>query len=231
MLRINKFHGRFANQLLLYATLRQRAGDDYQCAPWIGQKLFGLDDPKIEGPGENLKDFAKHSKDYDKVLFQHLFVPTQSVRYRAHRLFDALPGKTTIGLHLRRGDYGTFRRKSARWCFVAPTEWYKEWLEHNDIKNAVLVICSDEPDKVLDDFSGYDAVVPDNTIPEAPYYSDFYALTQCDIVLISNSTFGFAASMLNRKAVAFFRPKLSERKLIPYDPWYAPVVFKEERYE
>ena len=49
-------------------------------------------------------------------------------------------------------------------------------------------------------------------------------------MLISNSTFGFVASMLNKKAKQFWRPRLSEKKLIQYNPWNAPVVFKDERY-
>ena len=55
-------------------------------------------------------------------------------------------GRTVIGLHLRRGDYGTFRRRSARWAFVAPTWWYIDWLEQNRHRfpESVLLIASDD---------------------------------------------------------------------------------------
>jgi len=219
---------------LQYATLRQRAGAEYQCAPWPGQHLFGLTDPSVQGVGEDCPVFPKDSRDYDKALFRRLFVPTQSVHYRVTRFIDTLRGRghTLVGLHLRRGDYGTFTRPSAKWCFVAPTQWYTDWIsDHYDkLHDPVFIIASDEPQKVLADFRAYHVATAPDAVPEAPFYADFYALTQCDIMLISNSTFGFTASMLNERAAAFYRPRLSAEALVAYEPWDAPVVFKDEKY-
>jgi hypothetical protein len=57
------------------------------------------------------------------------------------------------------------------------------------------------------------------------FYTDFFILGHCDVVCISNSTFSFAASMLNTNASTFFRPHwdLSSR-FTPFDPWYSPPV-------
>jgi hypothetical protein len=141
-------------------------------------------------------------------------------------------GATWVGIQLRRGDYGTFKRKSARWAFVAPTEWYLAWLKEywHRLYDPVLYIASDEPDKVVADFSDYSPITAVASPEMAPYYADFYMLSQCHFMLISNSSFGFAASMLNTNCNNFFRPRLSLKKLIPYDPWHDFTVYTDERY-
>lgn len=225
--------GRFVNQLFQYAHLRQRAreaGADYCCPPWIGQKLFGLPDLPVTKEAVDIGyKFPLDAAWYDREMFRDLFRPAMPL-YTVKDLQQS--GRTVIGLHLRRGDYGTFRRKSARWCFAAPTDWYREWLSENLARfvKPILYIASDEPEKVIGDFAQYDIVYPGPDIPDAPFWRDFYALTQCDCLLISNSTFGFAASMLNERATEFWRPRLGEKRLIPYDPWNSPLVFKDEQY-
>lgn len=231
MLTIRKFRGRFANHLFQYAYLRIASEGDYGCAPWSGQMLFGRTDP-LPGPGRDISGrFAKHSSFYQphKEFFRSLFQPVEWIR----KLLEIdRAGRTLIGLHLRRGDYGAFTRRSARWCFVAPAEWYVQWLNTNldRFHNPAVIVVSDERDKVIDDFSAFPVLTHLTNVIGKDFYEDFYALTQCDVLLISNSTFGFAASMLDNRLQESYRPRLSEKRLIPYDPWNAPVVFKDERY-
>ena len=223
--------GRFANQLFQYAYLRQEAlvnyGGEYQWPQWVGQLLFKIDDPVPSKEAKELSyKFPKHSTYYNKKLFKLLFRPKKNL----HLLIDdairsKARGKTLVGLHLRRGDYGTFKRKSARWCFVAPTEWYLDLLKNLQINNPLLFIASEDSKELVKDFSEYETFSWDRS-----FYWDFYTLTQCDYMMISNSTFGFAASMLNERATQFYRPRLSKKRLIPYDPWNAPLVYKDERY-
>ena len=219
--------GRFANQLFQYAYLRQEAKDEYQCPSWIGQTLFGLNDP---APDKNAVEigyrFPKHSSYYDKELFKSLFVPIDGIKNEIDKYIKQFKqGRILVGLHLRRGDYGTFRRKNARWCFVAPSQWYLDWLADREFSEPVIFIASEEAEKLSDDFAGkYETFY----WTDKNFYWDFYTLTQSDYLLISNSTFGFAASMLSQAEC--FRPRLSLKKLIPYDPWNAPLVFKDERY-
>ena len=63
-------------------------------------------------------------------------------------------GKTIVGLHLRRNDYGYGP------FFIAPGKWYNECLENlwKNLDEPVLFIASDEPKKVLKDFAGYKPV-------------------------------------------------------------------------
>jgi hypothetical protein len=178
--------------------------------------------------------FQYHTRFYapHQEFFRSLFQPIEKVRTLVAPAINRFQGHTVVGLHLRRGDYGTFRRKSARWCFVAPSQWYLDWLDTHweQLTNPVLFIASDEPEKVVRDFERYAPVVSDVQLARAPYYPDFYTLTQCDVLLISNSSFGFAASMLNTNATACFRPRLSLRQLIPYNPWDSYTVYTDELY-
>ena len=220
--------GRFANQLFQYAYLRQESGGDYQCPKWIGQLLFNLNDPSpTKGTPELSYKFPKDSTYYNENLFKSLFKPKMQLKEMLDTEISLhKKGRPLVGIHLRRGDYGTFRKRSARWCFVAPTDWYLDWLAERQLDNPVLFIASEEAESLGKDFSDYDVFF----WKDKNFYWDFYTLTRSNYLLISNSTFGFAASMLNEKAEEFYRPRLSQKKLIPYDPWNAPLVFKDERY-
>jgi hypothetical protein len=174
--------------------------------------------------------FPLDARYYKRDFFRSLFQPTDEVLSRISPSLRMLQdmGHQLVGIHLRRGDYGTFKRKSARWCFVAPSEWYRTWLYEHNAEKAILLIASDDKG-VVNEFRGYNVATMPETIPEAPCYPDFYALTQCDTLLISNSSFSFAASMLSN-ARECWRPRLSKQALIPYDPWNSKIVLKDEKY-
>jgi hypothetical protein len=135
-------------------------------------------------------------------------------------------GSTLVTIHLRRGDYGN------AWFFRAPTSWYLDWLAQTwkTLRNPVLYVASDETGLVLPDFASYAPLhagsfrevltesVPDNLV-------DFFAISRGDVAAISNSTFGFMATMLNERAAMFVRPHLPTRKMVGFDPWNATPLF------
>ncbi|KAF0219357.1 MAG: methyltransferase FkbM [Geobacteraceae bacterium] len=250
--------GRFANQIFQYAFAKTYARDHglrVETPPWLGQCLFGHNDPpisrqlpemedlcnvlsqaKIPNQTETCKNvdfrgfFQYHTRYYapHKEYFRSLFKPVPEIEARLQEGVKRLRsrGKTVVGLHLRRGDYGYDI------FYIAPSEWYREWLRGfwDTLDQPVLYIASDEPDKVLADFAEYNPVTArdlDVSISEAPYFTDFYIMSQCDAVAISNSSFSFAACMLNERASYFFRPHLQTKKLIPFDPWNSEVVYRD----
>jgi hypothetical protein len=253
--------GRFGNQLFQYAFLKIYAKKHdlrVETTEWIGRYLFGHNDPLIsrqlpivftkEGfqcssdcllaKKEVFKDvdflgyFTYHTKYYVdyKNYFHSLFQPVPEVKARMEATVNRLrsQGKTLVGLHLRRGDFG---RKH---LFVAPSQWYKEWLRGfwETLDEPILFIASDEPEKVLDDFAEYRPITVKELgveIPEAEFYPDFYILSQCDAVAISNSTFSFTACMLNERGKFFFRPHLETQKLIPFEPWNSEPILNTIR--
>ena len=130
---------------------------------------------------------------------------------------------TLVAIHLRRGDFGKGR------FFVAPTDWYRQWLAENwaGWNRPVLYIASDAPDKVVCNFAEYHPVTATDLgveMPGYPDYPDYYLLTQADALATSNSSYSFSASMLNERAHMFVRPVYSRRQLVPYDPWNSPVL-------
>ncbi|MEG4231952.1 FkbM family methyltransferase [Microcoleus sp. Pol11C3] len=222
---------------------------------WIGQYLFGCNDspisqelPVVIEPTNKLSAasipnakeifknvnfwgyFQYHTKYYKpyQEYFRSLFKPVREIETKMKEALARLRsrGKTIVGLHLRRGDYGYED------FFIAPSGWYKEWLQGlwETLDEPILFIASDEPEKVLRDFEEYNPVTTKDLgleLPEAEFYPDFYLLSQCDITAISNSSFSFAACMLNEKGKFFFRPHLSSQKLIPFDPWNSEPIFRK----
>ena len=132
-----------------------------------------------------------------------------------------------VAIHLRRGDYGTGK------FYITPTSWYLRWLDNlwPTLENPVLYIAADEPDAVVGDFRRYKPVL-DRDLElrccRAPYLIDFCVLKQADILAIPNSTFSFAAAMLNRNLCAAFRSHLSDPLEAPpfrkFDPWNSSVL-------
>lgn len=247
-------NGRFGNQVLQYGFLHvyaQRHGLTVQTPAWLGQSMFDLDDPlvtpslpllvddasggtlldKLPRPVRNIDLYGycqyhtSHFAPEERMLFRSLFTPTASLGTPIDSAIGRLRrGRTLIAIHLRRGDYGHGR------YFIAPTSCYRAWLQENWDRwdRPLLYIASDAIDDVLPDFAEFGPVTERDLGIELPneygFYADFRVLSRADAVAISNSTFSFAACMLNDRTTAFVRPVLNERKLVPFDPWDAVPV-------
>lgn len=145
--------------------------------------------------------------------------------------------RTVVGLHFRLGDYQNISASSFGYC--APTAWYRAWLAEiwPTLDDPVLFVASDDLDAVRKDFADYDVQTADSCEMElgddmrelkAGFFPDWYGLTQCDVLAISNSTFSFSACMMNeRPAACFFRAHYSG-VMQPFQPWNAdPIVHRE----
>lgn len=251
-------NGRFANQIFQYAFLKIYAKQhnlQVETPEWIGQYIFGHKDAPIsqklpvasELNNDRLEWHIKNSQEplknvdfwgyfqYNtsfyaphKEYFRSLFKPIPEVEAKMKEAVNLLRsrGKTVVGLHLRRGDFGY------ECFFIAPNEWYKEWLSGlwEILHEPILFIASDEPEKVLGDFAEYNPITVKDLgveLLQAEFYPDFYLLSQCDVVAISNSSFSFAACMLNEKGKIFVRPNLHKQKLIPFDPWDSEPILRD----
>ena len=93
-----------------------------------------------------------------------------------------------------------------------------------------LFIASDELPKVLPQFQQFAPLTAADLgveMPQAPFYPDYYTLTQCDVLAISNSSFSFSASMLNERAKVFVRPSKLAGGMVAYDPWNAMPMIED----
>jgi hypothetical protein len=229
-------------------TYARRHGFELQSNPWMGNALFGASDPPIAQrlpyvfePSEHAVDdtiiphapvpfanvsfvgyFQYHTSYYapDRDYIQSLVAPhphfAATIGPGWARLRER--GRTAVGIHIRRGDYGFL------YFYRTPTQWYLDCLKKiwPGLDDPFLYIASDELDSVIDDFAEYAPVSATSLAPPLPehdFYRDFYALQHCDVLLIPNSTFSFAAAMSNRGLKASYRSLIPARGFTSFDPW------------
>ncbi|SMH61881.1 glycosyltransferase [Azospirillum agricola] len=236
--------------LRLYAAWH---GLTLEVPPWPGRHLYGLDDPLPGPPLPRLPEreaeasvMASLGGTSDEVLadrdvtayfcgdtrflarhretFRAFFTPGPHIRPWTDALTARLraAGGTLVALHIRRGDFG--------WgpFWMAPESWYLRWLETvwTGLDRPVLYVATDDP-RCLSAFAAYrplcarDLAEP---IPGAEFLTDFHVLCEADLVAVSNSSFSFVATMLNRRARSTVRPDRTRQALRPYDPWSSPVL-------
>jgi len=244
--------GRFANQLLQYAFVRLYSEQyqlDLEVPDWLGRDLFDLDDP-LPGPALRpvseteidlaaiLRDGKTPLVDVDirghfcgssawaarqQELFRSLFRPGAKAAAEVNPALARLPAAgTRIAIHLRWGDlaFGPYR--------ITPVEWYLNWLDSviRTLDRWTLYIATDDPRSAAP-FARFNPIMASDLGPlvrGAEFLTDFYVLSQADIMAISNSTFSFVASMLNRRCTQFLRPQPQKQCLISYDPWNSEAM-------
>jgi hypothetical protein len=127
-----------------------------------------------------------------------------------------------VAVHLRRGDFGQGRH------WIAQSSWYEQWLDElwQSLDRPVLYVATDDA-AIVAELARYRPVTAADlgvSISGAEFYPDFHVLSTADALAISNSTFSFAAAMLNTRAGVFMRPERDGRRLAGFDPWDSPVL-------
>ena len=163
-------------------------------------------------------------KEYIRGLFR--FLPNIDSFFQEKIRTLRLRRPRILAVHLRRGDYGTE-------CFFrAPCAWYEKWIIENSInpEEWQIYICSETPAPYLHRFPGNLVVCADNLGIDASLvaYFDFYVMSKADFVLTANSSYSFAAAMLNEVAAGFARPNAETERLEKFDPWNAPVLLRKK---
>lgn len=189
--------------------------------------------------------FQWHTSNYApfKDLIQDTFSPVPALKTHFEDVFNRnvryRDGKkrTVVGLHLRLGDYQNISASSFGYC--APTSWYLDWLAEvwPTLENPVLFVASDDLDAVLRDFAAYSPITADSIGLKMPsemkaaragFFPDWFSLTQCDMLAISNSTFSFSACMMNQRPGARFFRAHYRGMMQEIDPWNAdPIVHRD----
>lgn len=176
-----------------------------------------------------------------KAYFRDLFQPVSDLSDSLERSLNLLRanGKTIVGVHVRRGEYLTFPQP--RYALPVPSQWYCHWLANlwPTLDNPVLFLCSDDINSVLPDFEAFSPITLKDLDVQLParfrdlklaFYADFFMLSHCDVVATSNSTFGFAACMLNKQGTHFVRPDWNaDEKFVRFDPWDStPLLYIQD---
>ncbi len=198
--------------------------------------------PRGEAIGCDFHGYAQYHTSYHRPhreFLCELFQPTQAIR---DRLAPAAAGlgtrrQTRVGIHLRRGDYGRFA------FYITPVHWYLNWLAAAwSLLDDPLLFVASEDRALVDEFAAYNPQTAESLgvdlqaepLPvyhyqrydlEHPephlldFFPDWYLLTQCDILLIPNSTFSFAAAMFSERLRHCFRSDLPTERFVEIDPW------------
>lgn len=92
-------------------------------------------------------------------------------------------------------------------------------------RKALLYLASDDLDYAKNGFKQFDLdhIVSNDIFPDSDgdlnMLTDFCVLAIADSVMISNSSFSYAAAMLNKNAKNFFRPSVVDKSYHSFDPW------------
>lgn len=164
-----------------------------------------------------------------QAYLRSLFRPVAGIEAALQPGLDKIrkQGRTMVGIHIRQGDFAELPLFG--FTYPVPPVWWRQWLEQiwPKLDRPVLFLCSDALDRVRPVFDRFDPVTSRDLRVELPepvrqldFYTDFYLLTQCDVLGISNSTFSFAASLLNERGGLFVRPHWDfSTRFIEFDPW------------
>lgn len=252
-------------QYMWLQVFARQHGLTVQTAPWAGEQLFDIEPspvtvelpPWVEplkptgepyGPpgaeaiekdwrfyGQYHTSFHRPYRDFIRQLLQ----PTEAVCSRlksAVTKFDGR-GRTRIGIHLRRGDYGRLIH------YITPVQWYLDWLEEHwsTLDDPVLFVASEDR-ALVDEFADYNPQTTESLginlrtkpLPTYTYldcdlenpqahlldfFPDWYLLTQCEYLLIPNSTFSFASAMLSERLEHCWRSDLPTQRFHEIDIW------------
>lgn len=212
-----------------------RKNPDLNKQPWT----HSLPPNGYEVIGKDFDGYAQfHTSYYQQhcQMLQRLFTPKPVIRHRLAPITEKLRRKTVIGLHLRRGDTGRDI------FYLTPNEWYLQWLKENwnRFDNPQLVIATETPtdvgvfseysplivddllDRTIDKYQTFRYLQPDVSDPtreSMDWFPDWYLLTQCDVLLIGESTFGFTAAMMSQRIDECWQSKLSTQTFHRINPW------------
>ncbi|MBI4569431.1 MAG: FkbM family methyltransferase [Planctomycetes bacterium] len=248
----------FFQYAFLHVWAKER-GLRVETSPWNGQRWFGRADPPPARAYPELVDLSHRADDSalltgaapagdtDLVAYgqyhtrfhaphretiRALFTPASPARERLSFALANLRarGGTVVGVHMRRRDY------DYSYFFAAPGEWYRRWLDGfwATLDRPVLFLASDLPDLAAAELAPYRPVTSRDLgadLADLGELPDFFLLAQCDALAISNSSFSFAAAMLNERARWFARPSLPAKSLVPFDPWNSEPLLRNAEVE
>lgn len=164
-----------------------------------------------------------------KIRFAWMYKPVFSLAFRLEsekrRIFGV---DRVIAVHIRRGDYLGWARQYGMF-FCTPKTAYLKWIENHPLaKDAWVYVASDDPEaanwfrsqnawlfKKVVTAESFDIAASDR------WFVDFWMLSQADSVAISNSSFSFAATLIQHREC--FRPTW-DNAFVRYDPYNAEIL-------
>lgn len=190
-----QFLGRFGNCMFSYAFARayaEKYGHEFQCDSWDGQRIFQLNDKPITAEGltnRNENDIIQGEGD---IVIRSYCQQQKCLIYTAGQVrkwfkFQEWVDKALCDqalnyaalAHHRKGDYAGYNYP----CISEKS--YRDKFAELEI-NRYEILSEENP-------------LTNPAVPqELSFLTDFYCMTQCDVLLRGNSTFSWWAATLNR---------------------------------
>jgi hypothetical protein len=159
------------------------------CPPYPAKHL------QIDGYFQSEKYFS----DYQKEV-RELFEFPEHAMDEARRYLGA-DGRQTVGIHIRLGDYLSERYKGH--LNVCTSDYYQRALRRFSKGQYRFIYCSDSPEAAAQILKGVDAEL----FQGSDEVADMALLSQCNNLIISNSSFSWWSSFLGVKKETVMAPK------------------------
>jgi hypothetical protein len=201
----------------------------------IERTLWLMDEPPVNLDFQGFFQELPISWRRHKALFRLLFRPKPAIS-RPIDLWLAQnlpPESTTVGIHIRRGDYLAYDHQRIPWFRPIPLEWYRALLSRvwPTLERPSLILATDEASLVRD-FHDYNPIVlpaPLLADEAIQYFPDFHALSRCHLLTVTNSSFSRMAALQAHDSQRRFLPNMATGVFEPYDPWTDDAFW--ERFE
>lgn len=138
----------------------------------------------LNGYFQSEKYFKEVSEDFIKLL--------EIPKIDKNLLYHSGENKS-VGIHIRRGDYLQYKDVH----YVCTTEYFNYFFDK--FKDYNINVFTDSPDTILKEFPDKDYKI----IKSSSDLKEFALLSQCDILVGSNSTFSWWASMIGKMECYF----------------------------
>jgi len=174
-----------------------------------GQPVTALDGPEVQAGirdarivfvnGWNFRAPTLVQRHAEKIrpYFRPIAEFEQASRQAVQRLRQQ--ADVVVGVHIRRGDYRTFREGAYFYPVARYAAWMQELAEQFPGRRVAFFVCSDEP-RAATEFSGL-TVVPG----AGSAVADLDALSRCDYILAPVGTFSMWASFYGNKPLFSIR--------------------------
>lgn len=154
---------------------------------WSYAPIPDIDDMIVDGYFQSSKHFANNR---DKI--KQLFVFPDNIKTKIDKTLNNI-NKKKLGIHVRLGDYlqpGYFTTH-----FVCDRNYYINALKQFNLEEYTILVCSDS----FNDYKKYINLENAIYVNSKSELEDMYLLSQCDSIILSNSSFSFWSYFLGKE--------------------------------
>jgi hypothetical protein len=117
----------------------------------------------------------------------------------------------TVGLHVRRGDFGALAPEPGTFNRPVPTDWFSSVVHslREQLPDAAYAVCTDAGDGELPALTDLTGVRVVRGSGPAAAIQELAVLASCDLLVCSVSSFSMLAAFLSDRPYLWYRPQLT----------------------